>query len=106
MEPADPAEPGPFAWAQEGVIAEHLEAAGFVEHDVERVEFAERFASVEDWWAVGTRMSSRVGAAVAAMDAATRSAVVAELAERAEPFKAGDGSLAIPAKTWVGAATG
>jgi SAM-dependent methyltransferase len=105
LEPPGPDEPGPFAWAAEGAIAEHLEAAGFVEYEVDHVEFVEPQASVEDWWATETRVSARVGAANAAMDAATRAAVMAELAERAEPFKRDDGSLLLPARTWVAAAT-
>jgi SAM-dependent methyltransferase len=105
LEPPDPSEPGPFSWAAEGEIAEHLAAAGFVEYEVDHVAFEEPQASVEDWWATETRISTRLAAAAAAMDAATRSAVITELAERAEPFKRDDGSLVLPAKTWVAAAT-
>jgi SAM-dependent methyltransferase len=104
LEPPDPSEPGPFSWSAEGEIAEHLAAAGFVEYEVDHIEFAEPQASVEDWWATETRISTRLGAIAAAMDAATRDAVIAELSERAEPFKRDDGSLVLPAKTWVAAA--
>ena len=105
LEPPDPSEPGPFSWAAEGEIAEHLQAAGFVEYEVDHVEFAEPQASVEDWWATETRISTRLGAAAAVMDAATRSDVLEQLSERAEPFKRDDGTLVLPAKTWVAAAT-
>ena len=101
----DPSEPGPFSWAAEGEIAEHLEAAGFVDHEVDRIEFDEPQASVEDWWATETRISTRLGAVSAVMDAATRAAVIAELSERAEPFTREDGTLVLPARTWVAAAT-
>jgi SAM-dependent methyltransferase len=106
LEAPDPSEPGPFSWAAEGEIAERLAAAGFVEYEVDHVSFEEPQASVEDWWATETRISTRLAAVAAAIDAATRDAVIAELSERAEPFKRDDGSLVLPAKTWVAVATG
>ena len=39
------------------------------------------------------------------MDFATRSDVLAELEAAAEPFEQPDGSLIIPARTWVARAT-
>jgi SAM-dependent methyltransferase len=105
LEPLPEDTPGQFAWAREEVIAEHLEAAGFVDHELGHVEFAERHPSVEDWWATTTRRSERIGRAAAVMDATTRADVVAELDRRAEPWKQDDGSLVIPAKTWVAAAS-
>jgi SAM-dependent methyltransferase len=104
LEPLDPEAPGQFTWAREGVIAEHLEAAGFVDYEVSHVDFVEHFASVEDWWAVMSRLSMRMNQAAEVMDAATRADVLAELDRRAEPWKQDDGSVAIPAKTWVAAA--
>jgi SAM-dependent methyltransferase len=105
LEPPDPSEPGPFSWAAEGEIAEHLQAAGFVEFDVDHVAFTEPQSSVEDWWATETRISTRLAQVAAALDATTRSDVLEELSQRAEPFKRDDGTLVLPAKTWVAAAT-
>jgi SAM-dependent methyltransferase len=93
--------PGQFAWAREGAIAEQLEAAGFVDLAVDTVAFPQRFDSVADWWGSQTRLSMRIRDAVVSMDAATREAVLAELAERAAGWRSGDGALAIPARTWV-----
>jgi SAM-dependent methyltransferase len=100
---APPPEPGPgqFTWAREGAIAEHLDAAGFVEHAVERVDFSYRFGSVEDWWAIQSGLSMRVRDAAAAMDAATRDAVVEELRGRVAGWTGDDGALEFPARTWV-----
>jgi SAM-dependent methyltransferase len=105
IEAADPEAPGQFAWAREGVIAEHLEAAGFLDPEVDQVGFVNRYASVEDWWRVQTRLSMRVADVARTLDPATRDALLAELAERAAEFTRDDGSLAIPARTWVAAAT-
>jgi SAM-dependent methyltransferase len=105
IEPADPDAPGQFAWAREGVIAEHLENAGFVEHEVEQVNFVNAYASVADWLEAQTRLSMRVGDVARSLDDATLASVLAELAERAAEFTREDGSLFIPARTWVAAAT-
>ena len=105
VEPADPNAPGQFTWAREGVIAEHLEAAGFLDHDVQTVDFSYRYPSVAAWWETQTRLSLRTAEAAAAMDAATLQAVLAELEQRAAPVTQDDGSLVMPARTWVAAAT-
>lgn len=105
LEPADPDAPGQFAWAREGAIAEHLAAAGFVEHHVDRVAFVNRYESVAAWWDAQSQLSVRVREAAQAMDAAARTAVLADLAARAAPWTAPDGSLAIPARTWVATAS-
>jgi SAM-dependent methyltransferase len=105
LEPADPTAPGPFAWAREGTITEHLDAAGFLDHEIETVGFTNRYDSVEQWWETQSGMSPRTAAAVAGADAATREAILADLAERAAEFRRSDGSLEIPARTWVAAAT-
>jgi SAM-dependent methyltransferase len=105
IERADPDAPGQFAWAREGVIAEHLENAGFVEHEVEQVNFVNAYGSVADWFEAQTRLSMRVGDVARSLDDATLASVLAELAERAAEFTREDGSLFIPARTWVAAAT-
>jgi SAM-dependent methyltransferase len=101
VEPIPPG-PGQFAWAREGTTEENLDAAGFVEYDVEPLAFAMRYASVEAWWQAAQDMSLRV------QERASRDRddeIVADLAERARDWTAADGSLALPARTWVAAAT-
>ncbi len=100
-----PEEPSQFAWAAEGVVAERLEAAGFVDYDVQTLDFQFRYRSATEWWQVTTSMSVRAGTAAAALDAAARAEVLGELERVAEPYTADDGSLTIPARTWVAAAT-
>jgi SAM-dependent methyltransferase len=99
----DPAEPSAqFAWADEGVIAEHLQNAGFVEFEVETVDFPIRYPSVDAWWATSRSMSIRAGRARVDDPAELLQA----LADAAREWTAEDGSLAVPARTWVAAATG
>jgi SAM-dependent methyltransferase len=104
IEAADPGAPGQFAWAPEGLIAEQLDAAGFVEHRVEPLEFTQRFPSLQDWWDAQTARSMRTADAVRGLDADTRAAVLDELSEAVAPYASGDGALAFPARTWVAAA--
>jgi SAM-dependent methyltransferase len=105
VEPRPKTGPGQFAWGRDGDIAEHLEAAGFVDPTVEAVEFVFAFEDVDDWWVAQTQTSTDTADADARMDYATRSDVLAELERVAEPFEQPDGSLRIPARTWVAAAT-
>ena len=101
----DPDAPGQFAWAQEGVIGERLEEAGFVDYEVAAVDFTIAYGSLEDWWESTRDMSMRFADATSGMDAGTAAEIQAALTEAAEPFTDADGALAIPARTWTAVAT-
>ncbi len=101
----DPPGPGQFTWADPNDIIETMEAAGFVEPEVEAVDFAMRYDDVDDWWVAVTLTSTRVGDADRQLDFATRSDVLADLEAAADPFTQADDSVIIPARTWVARAT-
>ena len=105
---AEPVPPGPgqFAWAEDGVVAENLEAAGFVDYEIDAVDFAIRYPSARAWWDTQAAMSMRVHDAAAGMSRDELDDVVAALERSAAPWRQEDGSLAVPARTWVAAATG
>ena len=97
-----PSGPGQFAWAPEGTTEEHIDAAGFVEYDVESLPFTIRYPSVEAWWDATNDMSLRV------QERSSRNqddGIVEALRIKVQPWTAEDGSLALPARTWVAAAT-
>jgi SAM-dependent methyltransferase len=102
IDPEPPPGPGQFAWSREGIVAEHLDAAGFVEYEIDSVAFPMGYASVRDWWESTRALGARASAARGGDDPELLEA----LAEAAAPWTAADGSLAIPARTWVAAATG
>jgi SAM-dependent methyltransferase len=102
----DPDAPGQFAWAREGVIAEHLQNAGFVDFEVGAVDFSFRYPSFDEWWSVQRDLSMRFDDAAGSMDAGTAESVRAALAEAAAPFTAEDGTIEFPARTWVAVAVG
>jgi ubiquinone/menaquinone biosynthesis C-methylase UbiE len=103
VEPVNPDEPGQFTWAPEGVIAEQLADAGFVEYEIDAVHFVLRYESFEDFWETQSSMSGRMRDALAGADPA----VVEDLREavRAQVQPAGDGAIELPARTWVAVAT-
>ena len=101
----DPGAPGQFAWAQDGVIAERLEEAGFVDYEVAAVDFTIAYDSLADWWATTRDMSMRFADATASMDAATTAEIQEALAAAAGPVTGDDGSLAFPARTWTAVAS-
>jgi SAM-dependent methyltransferase len=97
--------PGQFAWADPEKIIDTLETAGFIQPEIEAVDFQIHYDDVDDWWVAQTQMSTRTGDADRQMDFATRSDVLADLERAAEPFTQPDDSLVIPARTWVATAT-
>jgi SAM-dependent methyltransferase len=102
-EPVKPGEPGQFTWAPEGVIGEQLADAGFVEYEIDAVAFMDRHDSFEDYWETQSSMSGRMRDALAGADPS----VVEDLREavRAQVQPAGDGTIELPARTWVAVAT-
>jgi hypothetical protein len=82
-----------------------MATAGFLEPEIEAVDFTMRYADVDDWWVAQTQMSTRTADADQQLDFATRSDIPAELEEAAKPFTQPDDRLEIPARTWVATAT-
>ena len=104
VEPVAPGEPAQFAWAPEGMIAEQLEAAGFVEHDVAEVRFTHTYGSFDDYWKTQSEMSGRMQTALAGVAPAAIEEIKAAVAAQVGDFVRADGSLELPASTWVAVA--
>ena len=101
VEPPPADGPGQFAWADEGVVAEHLDAAGFSEHGVEPLDFTIPFRSAADWWSSQSAFSSWFAEAVDRAGDDDLAEVGDAIDRLAAGFAAPDGSLRIPARTWV-----
>jgi SAM-dependent methyltransferase len=104
---AGPPAPGPgqFAWDDQATVADTLDAAGFIEHEIHALDFTVRYPSVERWWQTTRELSGRVRDATAGLDGDTEAEIVAALGASAAEWTAADGSLELPARTWVAAAT-
>jgi len=100
-EAPDPELPGPFRWAREGVIAEQLANAGFSEHQVEPLDFPVDFRSPADWWSQTIACSNRFASAVAGAPDDVVDGIAERLDEHAARYRQDDGSLRLPARTWV-----
>ena len=105
MEPADPDAPGQFAWARNGIIEERLNGAGFGEHEIDVVDFIVGYPSFDEWIATQRDLASRFRETLDRLDAAEHDDVMATVREQVLPFVQEDGSLALPARTWVAASS-
>ena len=101
VEPADPDAPNQFTWGRPGVVAEQIEAAGFGEHQVELLDFAIGYRDAADWWESQSQLSTFFRSALAGVGTDEVAAVRAAVERHAERFAQPDGTLRIPARTWV-----
>jgi SAM-dependent methyltransferase len=101
VSPPDPDAPGGFSAARPGLLAEQLVAAGFTEHHTERLDFAIPLASADDWFGALSDQSGRFADALARAADADVAALRAALAAAAERYPGPEGTLEIPAATWV-----
>jgi SAM-dependent methyltransferase len=105
MEPDPPGTPGPLAFAVPGRIEELLDAAGFDDIEVQAIDLEFHAGSLDAWWEQAVGTSGRVSGIVARLSPAEhyqlRDAVDAAYAE----FVRSDGSVAVPGRTLVAAAS-
>ena len=99
-----PDEPGPFAFAQPGTIERLLDAAGFDDAVVDTVDFAFTFPDPDAYWEHQLDMSTRLRDQVGALSPAEHTALRDGVDARLGPYTRPDGSVELPARTWVAAA--
>jgi ubiquinone/menaquinone biosynthesis C-methylase UbiE len=104
-EPPQPGEPSMFALAADGQVEELLLATGFEDVEVSAVDIVYRAASFDEWWEYLFDMSPALGEALAPATPAERDAIHEAVAARLAPWTAADGSLAVPGRTLVAAAS-
>ena len=104
-EPPPPDQPGQFSLSSFESVTELLDATGFDDVEVTGLDLAFEAASVDEWWAFSTQTSPSLAAAVRNLAPAEhyklRDAVDAGYAS----FVRDDGSLLLPARALVAAAT-
>ena len=104
-EPRDPSAPGQFTWRDPAVIAEALEEAGFVLAEIDQVGFTFRYPSLDDWWDAQIELSPGLREGLVAMTPEQRDDLRDAVDERLAEHVADDGSVALPARTHVAAAS-
>lgn len=103
--PPDPNVPGPFAIPSEAQLRELLHEAGFVDVRIWPVDVVRRYASVGEFLEETTELSMMFADVYERLTAEQQAEVERVLAERAAPFRAGDGSLGLPGRSLVAAAS-
>ncbi len=98
-------EPGPFALGSRERVEALLAEAGFGEIDVDAIDLTRRHSSFEELWDTTLDLSRSFHDAVLGRPEAEIEQVRRSLAERFAPFAEDDGTLAIPARTLVAAAS-
>ena len=99
-------DPGQFTWADPNLIIETMEAAGFVEPEVDAVDFVMRFADFDDWWVAHDARCRPAPATRTSRWTSPRAATCWPSSKR-PPSRSPqpDDRLEIPARTWVATAT-
>jgi SAM-dependent methyltransferase len=105
VEPEPPGMPGPLAFGQSGRIEELLDAAGFDDVVVEPLDFEFHAPSLDEWWERSLRASARFANVVRGLSPAEHYALRDAVDASYRPFVHDDGSLAIPARALVAAAS-
>ena len=105
MEPDPPGTPGPLAVAPPGRIEGRLDAAGFDDIEVDAIDLAFHAPSLDAWWEHAVQTSGRISRIVAGLSPAEHYAVREAVDAAQAPYVAADGTLAIPARTLVAAAS-
>lgn len=104
-QPPAEGEPTMFAFAGEGVIAELLLTAGFEDVEVGAVDIVFRPSSFDDWWEYQFDTSRALAGALAAVAPEDRDAIHDAVEQRLAPWRRDDGSLELPGRTLVAAAS-
>jgi ubiquinone/menaquinone biosynthesis C-methylase UbiE len=104
-EPPPPGQPGPFALGDRERLRELLEQAGFTAIWVQALDLCQRAASFQELWETMLDLSRNLHDAVLARPRPEIEQIRTSLAKRFVPYTAPDGSLAVPLRTLVAAAT-
>jgi SAM-dependent methyltransferase len=104
-EPPKPGEPGPFALGSPGKLRDLLESAGFLEVTVEAVEVDRSFDDADEFLAETRDLSMMFAGAWEGLSASERSKLVETIASSLDPYRAAEGSLVVPGRSLVAAAS-
>ncbi len=100
-----PVTPGPFALGDERRVRALLEDAGFADVRVEALDLHRTHASFDEFWETTLDLSRAFHDAVLERPAAEVEQIRAGVRARLAPFELADGSLDVPARTFVAAAS-
>jgi SAM-dependent methyltransferase len=99
-----PGGPGPFAFSAPGTIEALLDEAGFVDVVVEPLDFAFRFEDSDAHFTQQVDLSANLKVQVDGLSPADRYRLRDAIDARLAAYVQADGTLVLPARTWVAAA--
>jgi SAM-dependent methyltransferase len=105
-EPPDPNQPGMFVLASPDKLRALLESAGFLEVVVEGVDVDHRYASIEEFLAESLDFSLMFAETWGRLSQTERAQLSEVIASKLADFRQEDGSLLLPGRTLVAAASG
>ena len=100
-----PGTPGPFAFAEPGRIEGLLDDAGFEDVVVEPLDFVYAYDSLDAYFDHQLDMSTRLRDQVKTLGPADHTHFRDAVDARLQDYVRADGSVELPARTWVAAAT-
>jgi SAM-dependent methyltransferase len=100
-EPPDPEAPGPFSMAQDGLLAEVLEDAGFTDVSVTPVSLERHYAGAQEIVAESANCSPSFSVTYNGLTDDQKAEVAAHMTAAAAPYTAADGSVMLPGVSLV-----
>ena len=104
-EPPDLDEPNMFAFPDPERIRTLLEEAGFTEIVIDQLDLVWRYDDLDAWWDVQLDISTGLATGVGALTPARRDDLRDAIDARLAQYVAADGSVALPGRTHVAAAS-
>ncbi|HEV7807613.1 MAG TPA: methyltransferase domain-containing protein [Solirubrobacteraceae bacterium] len=101
----DPGEPNMFAFRDPATIQALLEDAGFTDVVVDQLELVWHYDALDDWWDTQLDLSSGLAKGVAALTPAERDDLRDAIDRRLQTYVRPDGSVVLPGRTHVAAAS-
>jgi SAM-dependent methyltransferase len=100
-----PDDPGPFRFAKPGTIEDLLESTGFDDVLVEPLDFTFAYDDLDAYFEHQLDLSTRLGEEVRTLSPAEHTHFRDAVDARLQEYVRADGSVELPARTWVAAAS-
>jgi ubiquinone/menaquinone biosynthesis C-methylase UbiE len=105
VEPPAPGTPGPFVLSAAGLLEQLLDAAGFFDIAVEPVDIVQEASSGDEYWERMVPLAPALSENLRKLSPAEHTAVRDAVDDAWAPYRADDGSLALPGRALVASAS-